>query len=301
VADQHGAVHAEQGRAAELRVVHAARDVLEGDRVGTGHDLGEHAEDHLADALGGLEHDVADETVGKRHLAAVTEELLDVADEVHVRIAQQRGGLLRQLGALGVLLADRHERDARVLLAPHLAVVVRSHHRVLLEMVRAARGVGAAVHEQRDPVAVARRHRHRDARASDALQALELHRAGGDGRAGGAGGDDRLGLAFAHQAAGDEDRGVGPLLDRLDRALAHGDRVGSVDDAKVVRGAALRLEFGFEALLTADEQDLERALAVRGRQGPGDHLVGSMVPTHRVDRDPNHAHYSSVSMVIFSL
>ncbi len=118
---------------------------------------------------------------------------------------------------------------------------------------------------------------------------MPMHRLGdGHDGAGIAGGDESIGLAVAHQAGGDADRGVALGADGLGGAVVHGDDLAGVDDfdgqaAPAVVFRQLRLE---DVLLT--DEDHVDVLAPGGAHGAVDFRRGRVVASHCVDSDGDH-------------
>ena len=206
VADDDGAVDAEEQRAAVLGVVHLLVQAGEGLRAPRRPVLLQlpvhHAEHEAGEALHELEHDVPGEPVGHHHVARSLEEVptLDVAHEVESGFPEPTVGLSQEVGPLGLLFADVEQPDARCVAAEQVAGVDRTHVPVLQEVL----GLGSDVRphvEDRDRTA-GELDRHRDARATDTGQGLQA-----DGRSA----DHRPGVAHAHVGTGR------PLLDRSGR------------------------------------------------------------------------------------
>ena len=121
-----GALDAQKRRAAVRVGAHLALEIREpalerqraqlGDR-GLHHDVLERLEQHLGGALDGLQTHVAGEPVANEHVEVGRQHIapLGVAGEVGQLLAHQLVRLLRELGALLLLLADIEQRGARLL------------------------------------------------------------------------------------------------------------------------------------------------------------------------------------------
>src|ERR1044071_4284017 len=157
VADEAHAVHAEERRRTVLLPVDARAEP----RQGTPHEqraehgqrvaldlLAHRAAEERGRALRGLQEHVAGEAVGDDDVAGPLEEIaaLDGADEVQMaRGFEERQHLLHELVALALLLADRQQPDARVLVAEEIAGEAGAHVRELDEPRALHLGVGPHV------------------------------------------------------------------------------------------------------------------------------------------------------------
>src|SRR5215210_8582212 len=124
VADETAAVDPQEGRGPEFPVVGTLAEAVEGGfgehvpRLGAGAALdlfAEHAEDHLGQSLGAFEDHVAHEAVADDHVGVAVEHVppLDVAEEVQAGRLQDLEDLAGDVVPLPLLLADRHQADAR--------------------------------------------------------------------------------------------------------------------------------------------------------------------------------------------
>src|SRR5262245_32712865 len=181
VADEADAVDAEQRRRAVLLPVDARAQPVEralheqraehGERVLL--DLVAHgAAEEARRALGGLQEHVAGEAVGHDDVAGPLAHVaaLDRADEVAMpRGLDERQGLLHELVALALLLADRQEPHARVLAVEQVAREAGAHVRELHQPRRLDLGVRAHVEHDRPLAGVGKERGER--RARHALEA----------------------------------------------------------------------------------------------------------------------------------
>ena len=113
--------------------------------------LAERGGDQLHDPLGGLESDVADETIADGDVAVAVEEVaaFDVADEVDSgKGAEQRKGVAGEGVALGVFFADGEQADARVGNLEDVLGVDVPHDGELDEVVGVGVDVGADVEQE---------------------------------------------------------------------------------------------------------------------------------------------------------
>ena len=283
-----GALDAQKRRAAVRVGAHLALEIREpalerqraqlGDR-GLHHDVLERLEQHLGGALDGLQTHVAGEPVANEHVEVGRQHIapLGVAGEVGQLLAHQLVRLLRELGALLLLLADIEQRGARLLDAQHLLRVDRAHAAELHEVLGLAVGVGAHIaHNDRTH----RRGDHRrQRRAGDALGAAHHKRRCRQARAGRAGREEALRGLLLDQAAPDHDRGVLLLAHGLGGMLAHRDGLrGGLRDAAVVGGR----ERGDDLVGTAQD---DGQVLVGGKRllDAVEHHAGSVVAAQRID------------------
>ena len=224
-----------------------------------------------------LEEDVAGEAVGHDHvgLARPDREALDVAREVQpARAAERRVGRLHVLGPLRRLGAVGEQGDARALDAEHRLHEGRAHVRELDQVLGPHLDVRAAVQEQERPPG--HRDEHGQRRPVDAARSFHVKQAGGEGGAGRAAGDERVGVAAGHGPDRLDDRGLGRRADGTRRVGGLRDRDGGVDDlhARGRRDLARRPE------------DEHADVAARGREGRAARdLAGAGVGPVRVERD----------------
>src|SRR6266700_568842 len=103
----------------------------------------------ISHALGGLESDVSDETIGHDHvhIAAVNVAAFDVADEIQRKLLQQLEGLASQFISLSLFFADGKQSNARTGNVKHAAEIDFAHHRELLKVVRLAINIGTHVEQ----------------------------------------------------------------------------------------------------------------------------------------------------------
>src|SRR5262245_16535724 len=209
VADEADAVDAEQRRGAvllpvdaraqpperalhEQRAEHRERVLL--------HLVAHGAAEERGRALGGLEQHVAGEAVRHHDVARALEQVaaLDRADEVQVpRRLDERQRLLHELVPLALLLADREQPDARVLVPEQVARKAGAHVRELDEPGRLHLGVRADI-EHHGPMTMVREKRG-ERRARNTLETPESEQSARDHRAGVARAEDAIELAVLVQ------------------------------------------------------------------------------------------------------
>ena len=154
--DDAHALHAQQRRAAVLRVIHALLEIREralrenvADLAGDGgpQRFAQQVSEHLHQPFAHLQRHVADEAVAHDHVhrAAIDIAAFDVADEVEIQALQQRRRRPRHFVALVVFLADREHSHARPQPAEDDARVDLAHHRELRQHARRAIHVGPHV------------------------------------------------------------------------------------------------------------------------------------------------------------
>ena len=156
VAFHHDAFEAEQAGAVVARRIHPAFERRE---HGHGHDaakisepvalefIGEESAQHLGQAFGGLEGDIADETVAHHHIGSALEDVVafDVAVKIEAARAQQFGRLLHHFIALDLFFADVEQSDAGAFLVLHGRYQHGAHDGELQQMLGRAVDVGAQV------------------------------------------------------------------------------------------------------------------------------------------------------------
>ena len=163
VADDADAVDAEELGAAVFGIVDLLVDLLQVPLHEEVAELGEdvlgdlvagHGQDALDDALGDLEGDVPGEAVADDDVGDAGEQVLalDVADEAQGRLLEPVEGLLDEVVALALLLADAHQSDPGVLQADDRLHEDLAHDGELDEVVGLAVGVGPDVEEQGLPL-----------------------------------------------------------------------------------------------------------------------------------------------------
>ena len=155
-------------------------------------------------------------------------------------VGQKRVRLERQLVALLRLLADRKQANLGIAHLEHVLGEDGAHVRELEQVLGPRIGVRARVQQHRGP-ALGRDH-DGDRRARDSRQATQLQEAGRQHRAGVPGGQDRIGLAFAHGAAGGDEGAVRLATHGLGRLLVHPDHLRRLDELQAPRVEARRAE-----------------------------------------------------------
>jgi hypothetical protein len=124
-----------------------------------------------------------------------------------------------------------------------------------------------------------------------------VHRRGGENRAGIAGGDECVGLAFADQSDPDHEAGFAFATDGFERPIGHADDFGRFPESEP---RAIEPWMPGELLLEggcrADQLEPEswRQLAER-EHGPLDFGARGVIAPHRVERDADHPQLSSTS------
>jgi hypothetical protein len=207
---------------------------------------------------------------------------LDVAYEVEAAIfVEHLRGLLDRLVALALLLADREQRDPRLLDAENSLGIQRAHVGELVQVVAARVHVRADVEE--DEGARLGDHLDRQRGPINARQSPELQDRGGHAGARVARGHERVGPALLDQVHGDHDRRILLGLQREGRRFVHPHDLAGRDDLDVRRNGSAG-DLG-DALRDADEQHPIRRMDARPRERAGDYLERSVVATHRVDSD----------------
>ena len=209
---------------------------------------------------------------------------LDVADEVHARLAQERAGLAHQRVALRVLLAVGEQPDARPRSTEDALDVGRAHDRELDELLGSAIDVRADVAEQ--AVAVQSRERRRDRRPLDAADAPEPEQGRDHHRARVAGRDEAARAAGADLGDPDDERRLRLGPDGLGRLIRHLDHVRRVDDLEAGRQIAMPGQLGLDDRATPDQEHPHALLAGR-LDGASDRIARSEVAAHDVEGDPN--------------
>ncbi len=166
----------------------------------------------------------------------------------------------------------------------------RSHVGELDEMLRTAGDVGPDI-EQEHRGGAGHRDREREGGAIDPAVAAEVEQSGGEGRAGGAAGDEGLRAAIGHGAGGLHDRGI--------RRRAHGERgVGRlgdrdrrIHDLDVLRRRSPICAGPARTGCTSD-------FAGRGGgDGSGRYLSGTEVRPARIDGNRDHVRGRSVGLL----
>ncbi len=297
MADDHDSPHAEQRRAALLRVVEKLEQLR---RFGPAQHVGErllhHPHEHAARRLVEFEDHVPDKAVAHDHvdpplLALPRQDVpaLDVADVVDPR------GLLEELVCflhdripLLVFFADVEQAHPRTRLVQHVAHVHRPEVREADELARVAVHVGAAV-EHQDGV-----HGRRKQRADrGALHPFVQPQHQGRGRHHGAGvarRDERIARPLLLEADPDGDGGAGLALDGGQGLLAHAHHLGCLDDLEAVAvDGAVRLERGLDVAGPPHELDPERGREfAQGLHRALDLHSRRVVPAHGIQRDADH-------------
>src|SRR5579883_1065066 len=160
VENPHHTVQPQQWRAAVTRVVdtraqpgqrrpqHQRRELVAQPR---GERAPQLSDDKLGNTFGGLDHNVARETVRDDDIGNVAREILplDVADEANPRQRRQPlVSLARKLVALAGLFTNVEQADAWLGDAQHAAGVIAPEHRILLQKRRPGIGRGSYIENQ---------------------------------------------------------------------------------------------------------------------------------------------------------
>ena len=284
------ALHAEQ-RSAAVRVgAHLRHELLEPaldgerpqlrERRGQ-HDALERFEQRLRGALDGFEAHVAREAVRDDDVEIGRQDVrpLRVAREVRQLLLQQGVGLLGELRALRVLLADVEQRRARVLDADDALGVDGGHLAELHEVLGLAVGVRADV--AHDDGAHGRRDDGGERGSGDALDAAHDERARRKAGAGGAGGEEALRGTLLHETAAHHDGRVLLLAHRVRGVLRHADDLG----AHLRRAALVRRREGLHDVGRAAQDNREALVGGKRLGNAFEHHAGSVVASHGINGD----------------
>ena len=217
---------------------------------------------------------------------------LHVADEVQTGPLQDPKHLAGELGALALLLADRHEADPGRGRADDLLGVEMTHDGELPELRRLGVQIGSDVQHHGPP----------PAGREDPGQGGTVHtvdrpddRLGRDHRRTGvAGRDHGLGSAFAHQP-GANPYGSVPLLADGCRRLLHRHHLVGVLDGNLLDPAET-FELGLDLVPISDENDLAVILFDRA-EGPFHRCPRREVASHGVDGNQHLASVTSLARV----
>ena len=165
----------------------------------------------------------------------------------------------------------------------HGAKIDVAHHGKLFEILRGAIDVGADIEQHRR--GAGRGGKDRGQRGTvDAGNRAQHDFRRGHGGAGVAGGDEAIGLAFAHHAQADAHGGVALGANRL-HLVFHGDVFAGVDDFDgQARGRGVAIQFRLDLGFGADQQHAHAVLA-RGVYRALNLRLGRAVGTHRIQRD----------------
>ena len=193
--------------------------------------------------------------------------------------------LARQLVALGLLLADRQQPDARPLRTERHACIHAAHDGKLQEMMGTAFDVGAGI--EQDGGTLAGRNRRGQRRTVDAGNHAEGGMRRHDRRARVAGAEERGRLLAGDQVGRDANRRTGLFAERHDGRIGHPDRIGRFDHLESeLPPVGVRLERRVERVGRTDEGHLHREMTSGGYRAIDDHRR-RMIAAHRVNGDPD--------------
>lgn len=157
------------------------------------------AKNGVRDGFAGLEDDVAGEAIGDDHFDGILEKVVafNVATESETARLEQLECFACEVVPLFVLRTDRHEADARILVAQDVARIDAAHDRVLQHLLR--RGVGVCAGVDEDEKIRLGGHGRRDSRTLDPGERAELDLRSGDASPGMPGADHCGGGAVLYE------------------------------------------------------------------------------------------------------
>ena len=241
--------------------------------------------DHLREALGGLERDVAHEPVTDHDVdaAEVDAVAFHVAGEVQLARAQQLSGLLHDLIALDRLGPDVEQPDARPLAVLDGRNEDRAHHRELEQML----GSAIRARTEIEHVGLPRQRReHGDERGPiDAGERPQHEVRGGHQRAGIPSAHRGVRLAALHEVDRHSHRRVLLAFHRRRRLLVHPHDLARMPHANARRGwGTVAAQLRFDRFAQADED--HRCLGIRFEKAErsGNDHGRTMVAAHAIDR-----------------
>ena len=193
----------------------------------------QHSQQHLGDALGQLENDVAGEPVADDHVHVAVRHItgLDVAHEADARNGlEQLMGFFEHRGTLALLCAVVGQRHAGGGAALHLVHIAAAHDSESGQHLGAALDIRAAVQQQE--ILLCAGHRGGQRRALDPLDGAHDQTGAHMQRAGGTSGNKGIRLAiFQHRQAFDQ-AGIRFVAHGLDRVIVHIHILGAVNQLK---------------------------------------------------------------------
>lgn len=281
VPDHHRAVNAQNGGAPVVLVIETVQE-----RIVHLHP----AFDQPVEALQGLQHHVAGETVAHDHVRLVQEQVaaLHIAHEVetvrslHLGMGGQGEGV-----ALFLLLADAQQGHLGCADLIHVLRVERAQQPELEKHLRLAVGVGAHVHHQPE-AAIGLWQNAGDAGAHHPGHGFHHHHAPHQHRAGVARAGEGIQQApFQHlETQGDAALGLGGQ--GLGGMVAHADVIPAGHDVEGRRVATFGPEAFADGLLVADQHKAHPCRQLLGRQhGCAYGYQRPVVAAHDVQTDPH--------------
>ncbi len=231
--DHANAPHAQQRRAAVLRVINRLSQRLEGTfrkhsaHLGNQravHGLAQQAKNLKRQAFANLQRDVAHESIAHDHIHIPGKKIaaFDISDKMHRAFLEPRVNLARQLVALDFLFTDRQQSHTRPFVAKRGAIIDLAHHRKLDQMLRLRIHIRAHI-EQHGNATLGVGKWRRQGHAIHGLQRPEQKLRHGHHRAGVSRADHAVGFRLAHQPRRHVHRAVLLAAESLRRMIVHGD------------------------------------------------------------------------------
>ena len=256
--------------------------------------------DHVGDALGGLDGDIADETVADDNIGPALVDLvgLDKADIFDRRaLGELLAGFAHGTGALVEFGADVEQAEAGWR-AVEAFGEHRTHDGEFKQVLRLAFGIGADIEQQALADCAGNGGGH--GRFVDAGYGFEQMPPRHEQGAGIAGADHGLAIAAFNEFGGDEHRAFPGGAQRRFGALFIADGEIGVEDLQFFPlGLEQRGEQGLDALAVADEHEFKVRAAPQDVDGGGNGGVHPAVATHGVDGDaPRGIQSASVSTTL---
>ena len=250
----------------------------------------EHPQQHLGDALGELEDDVAGEAVADDHVHVAVRHVtgLDIAHEADARDGleqlmgfSEHGGTL---ALLGTVVGQRHAGGGAAL---HLVHIAAAHDGESGQHLGAALDIRAAVQQQIR--LIFGRHHGGQRRALDAPQGADDEACAHMERAGAAGRDEGVAFALFEHIQAHDDGGILLRADGPGRLVAHLDGLSAVHQLDAVqRDVVVGGGLADKGLVAhADELD---AVFLHGSSRAFQHGQGGVVAAHHIYDDLHRFH-----------
>ena len=250
----------------------------------------QHPQQHLGDALGQLEDDVAGEAVADDHVHVAVRYVtgLDVAHKADARDGlEQLMGFFEHRGTLALLCAVVGQRHAGGGTALHLVHIAAAHDSESGQHLGAALDIRAAVQQQIR--LILGRHHGGQRRALDAPQGADDEACAHMERAGAAGGDEGVAFALFEHIQAHDDGGILLRADGPGGLVAHLNDLSAVHQLDAVqRDVVVGGGLADKGLVAhADELD---AVFLHGSSRAFQHGQGGVVAAHHIYDDLHRFH-----------
>ena len=297
VGNDADAVDSQQGTAAVVLIVGLPTDGTEGvpgnpsakhPEGGLSEFMLEPTEDGAGGRLGGLQDDIAGESVAENHLNGMLEEVMsfDIPSEIQGGGFQELENVLCEFTSFDILTADRHQADLGIAVAEDMLRKDRAHDRVLKKMDRAGVDIRTGIDKDAD-VLLGGKVRG-DAGTLDALKSAELDRRSRDGGTCMTGADDGIGLTLLDEIDSTSNGGVFLATDGIDGRIAHLHNLGGVNDLDPGIVATEFSQLGLDGRIVPGEEEFgDLRVFPESHSCSGNRTLRGVVTPHGIEGNPH--------------